>query len=92
MKRLVRGLASDGMIFFMIGVVVVETVAFLWWRQTTGRGPSPAFLISFMGAGGSLMVAMYLVRRIERTALPFATALLSALFFHAWHMYQLWNR
>ncbi len=92
MSRLGDALASDGMIVFMLAVVLIEATALLWWHRTTSKGPDPIELMSFMGAGASLMTAMFFVKRIKKSALPFATALLSALVFHIWHMALLWAR
>jgi hypothetical protein len=92
MSQLGRILASDGMIGFMLLVVVVEATVLMFWHGSTGNGPDPMLLMSFLGAGASLMSAMFFVKRIEKTALPFATALLSALFFHIWHVVLLWPR
>lgn len=92
MRTLTRALASDGMIVFMLAVVVVEATTLVLWNRTTGRGPMPVELLSFLGAGGSLMVSMLFVRRVERHPLVFAFALLAALAFHAWHVALLWGQ
>ena len=92
MSRLGEALASDAMIVFMLAVVLVEATALLYWNRTTARGPEPIEVMSFLGAGASLMSAMFFVKRIKKSALPFATALLAALVFHIWHMAQLWSR
>ena len=92
MSRLGNALASDAMIIFMLSVVMVEATALFFWHRATGKGPEPVELFSFLGAGASLMLAMYFVKRIKKSALPFATALLSALVFHIWHMALLWGR
>lgn len=91
MRRMTRTLASDGMIVFMIGVVVVEATALVIWNRRTGGGPVPVELLTFLGAGGSLMFSMFFVRRVERHPLLFAFALLAALCFHAWHVALLWG-
>lgn len=92
MSRLGDALASDAMIIFMLSVVMVEATALFLWHRSTNKGPEPVELFSFLGAGASLMLAMYFVKRIKKSALPFATALLSALVFHIWHMALLWGR
>jgi len=92
MRQMTRTLASDGMIGFMLAVVFVEATVLVLWHQETGRGPAPIELLSFLGAGGSLMVSMFFVRRVERRPLAFAFALLAALAFHAWHVVLLWGR
>jgi len=92
MARLGEILASDGMIGFMLGVVVVEAATLYIWHKQTSRGPQPVELMSFLGAGAALMSAMFFVKRIKKSALPFATALLAALFFHIWHVALLWGR
>ncbi len=91
MRQLTGMLASDGMIGFMLAVVIVEATTLVIWNLLTGRGPVPIELLTFLGAGGSLMVSMYFVRRVHRHPLFFAFALLAALFFHAWHVVLLWN-
>lgn len=92
MRRMTRTLASDGMIVFMIGVVVVEATVLVLFNRRTGGGPMPVDLLTFLGAGGSLMFSMFFVRRVERHPLPFAFSLLCALFFHAWHVVRLWGQ
>jgi hypothetical protein len=92
MSLLGKILASDGMIGFMLLVVVVEAAVLTFWHGSTGEGPRPMLLMSFLGAGAALMSAMFFVKRIEKTALPFATALLAALVFHIWHVTLLWPR
>lgn len=91
-RRLTQTLASDGMIVFMIGVVVVEATFLVIWHRVTGGGPAPYELLSFLGAGGSLMFSMFWVRRVDRHPLRFAFALLAALGFHLWHVALLWTR
>lgn len=91
-RRMTRVLASDGMIVFMIAVVVVEATVLVLWHRATGRGPAPVELLSFLGAGGSLMFSMFWVRRVDRHPLRFAFALLAALVFHAVHVMLLWGR
>ncbi len=91
-RRLTRALASDGMIVFMLAVVVLEATFLVLWHRNTGGGPAPVELLSFLGAGASLMVSMLFMRRVEKHPLVFAFALLAALFFHAYHVYLLWSR
>lgn len=92
MRRLTRALASDGMIIFMLSVVVLEATFLVLWHRSTGGGPAPVELLSFLGAGGSLMVSMLFMRRVEKHPLAFAFALLAALGFHAYHVFLLWGR
>ena len=92
MRRMTRTLASDGMIVFMIGVVVVEATVLVLFNRRTGDGPVPVDLLTFLGAGGSLMFSMFFVRRVEKRPLSFAFSLLCALFFHAWHVAMLWGQ
>ena len=73
-------------------VARVEATALLVYHRTTGAGPAPWELLTFLGAGGSLMVSMLFVRRVERYPLHFAFALLAALGFHAAHVVLLWSR
>lgn len=91
-RAMTRVLASDGMIVFMIAVVVVEATVLVIWHRRTGHGPLPVELLSFLGAGGSLMFSMFWVRRVDRHPLRFAFALLAALGFHLWHVALLWTR
>jgi hypothetical protein len=91
-RAMTRVLASDGMIVFMIAVVVVEATVLVFWHRRTGHGPLPVELLSFLGAGGSLMFSMFWVRRVDRHPLRFAFALLAALGFHLWHVALLWTR
>ena len=92
MRRLTRALASDGMIIFMLAVVVLEATVLVLWHRNTGGGPAPVMLMSFLGAGGSLMVSMLFMRRVDKHPLIFAFALLAALGFHAYHVFLLWGR
>lgn len=92
MRRLTRALASDGMIVFMLAVVLLEATFLVLWHRNTGGGPAPVELLSFLGAGGSLMVSMLFMRRVEKHPLAFAFALLAALGFHAYHVFLLWGR
>lgn len=87
-----RALAADGMILFMLAVVVIEATVLVLWHRQTGNGPAPVELLTFLGAGGSLMVSMYFLRRVDRHPVPYAFALLSALGFHAVHVVLLWGR
>jgi hypothetical protein len=87
-----RALASDGMIVFMLSVVVVEATVLVLWNRSTGQGPLPVELLTFLGAGASLMFSMFFVRRVEKHPLIFAFSLLAALFFHAYHVFLLWGR
>lgn len=80
------------MIVFMLAVVVVEATVLMVWHRRTAQGPEPVQLMSFLGAGAALMAAMFFVKRIKRSALPFATALLASLIFHIWHVTLLWGR
>lgn len=91
-RAMTRVLASDGMIVFMIAVVVIEATVLVIWHRRTGHGPLPVELLSFLGAGGSLMFSMFWVRRVDRHPLRFAFALLAALGFHLWHVALLWTR
>lgn len=92
MRRLTGVLASDGMIIFMLSVVVLEATFLVLWHRATGGGPAPVELLSFLGAGGSLMVSMLFMRRVGKHPLMFAFALLAALGFHAYHVFLLWGR
>lgn len=92
MRRMTRTLASDGMIVFMIGVVVLEATVLVLFNRRTGGGPVPVDLLTFLGAGGSLMFSMFFVRRVEKHPLLFAFSLLCALCFHAWHVVLLWGQ
>ena len=92
LRPLFRALAADGMILFMLGVVVFEATTLVLWHRRTGNGPAPLELLTFLGAGGSLMVSMFFLRRVDRHPLPYAFALLSALGFHAVHVMLLWSR
>lgn len=86
MRSLGRALASSGTIAALIGVVALEAVVLSWWQRSTGRGPAPQELLTFLGAGASLMLAMLWLRKAETRPLRFAAALLAALGFHAWHL------
>jgi len=86
-----RWLIESGAIFWvMLAVVALETgwVLGLWWRRRRGVPPQP-FLLN-MGAGGSLMVAVW-VAFADLAWYWLAAVLLLALAFHLADLAARWR-
>jgi hypothetical protein len=60
-------------------------------RRLTGRGPAPAALASFLGAGFFLFLALRGVAA-GNTPAAVGVALLGALACHVWHLARLGSR
>jgi hypothetical protein len=81
---------SGQIVIIMLAVVVVEVMALsIWWRFRQ-RGIPPLPLILNVGAGGSLMVALYLALSEAHWHL-LTMALLCALAFHCADLWQRWG-
>ena len=70
--------------------VVVEGVGLTLYRRWSGRGMAPRELIAFLGAGGSLMVALRLQAGAVLTA-SLLFALTAALILHVWFVVLRWR-
>ncbi len=82
-----------------IGILVLiafeATVLYVWQRRNPGSPlgtPNTARIVSFLGAGGSLVAAMIFHRRPEPSPEGFAVAMLSAMVIHLWHIVVLLRR
>ena len=87
-----ESLIASGRIVPVMGAFVVLEVALLlgYWRRT-GRGVPPLSLLLNIGAGGSLMLALYTVLS-GMGALATAACLLGSLVFHVADLSRRWVR
>ena len=96
MDRLDAIFNSDALPLGILVLIALEaTVLVVWQRrhQPSPLGPpNTARILSFLGAGGSLVVAMIFHRRPEPAPLGFAAAMLSSLVLHLWHIVVLLRR
>jgi hypothetical protein len=96
MDRLVPIFDSDALPIGILVLIVIEaTVLYLWQRrsQSSALGsPNAARIVSFLGAGGSLVAAMIFHRRPDPSPEGFALAMLAALVIHLWHIAVLLRR
>lgn len=87
---------SDALPIGILALIVIEaTVLVLWQRRNPGSAlgaPNTARIVSFLGAGGSLVAAMIFHRRPEPSPEGFALAMLAALVLHLWHIAVLLRR
>lgn len=96
MDRLVPIFDSDALPIGILVLILVEAlVLYIWQRRrpdsALGR-PNTARIVSFLGAGGSLVAAMIFHRRPEPSPEGFAIAMLSAMVIHLWHIAVLLRR
>jgi hypothetical protein len=102
LERLTAVFDSDLLLVGILVLIVIEALALIGWqRRQMGRGdlrqaaPHTAGvlpLLTFLGAGGSLVVAMIFHRRPEPAPEGFAAAMLCALVIHLWHLAVLLRR
>ena len=87
-----ESLMTSGRIVFVMGAFVALEVVLLvsLWRRT-GRGVPPRALLMNIGAGGSLMLALYTVAVGAGTPAT-ALCLLGSLVFHVADLGQRWVR
>ncbi|WP_373061054.1 hypothetical protein [Gemmatimonas sp.] len=87
---------SDALPVGILVLIVIEAVALWVWQRlnpTSPLGsPNTARIVSFLGAGGSLVAAMIFHRRPEPSPEGFALAMLAALVIHLWHITVLLRR
>jgi hypothetical protein len=81
MDRLIPIFNSDALPIGILGLIIVEALV-----------PNTARILSFLGAGGSLVAAMIFHRRPEPSPEGFAIAMLSAMVIHLWHIAVLLRR
>lgn len=73
----------------IIVLVILEMVALIAFRRRTLRGMPGNEVVSFLGAGAGLMIALRVL--LSDGALPlFAAAMLFSLAMHVWHVKQRW--
>jgi len=96
MERLIPVFNSDALPIGILALIVVEAAALVWWQRrhpdSALGSPNAARVVSFIGAGGSLVAAMVFHRREEPSPELFALAMLSALVLHLWHIAVLLRR
>lgn len=92
MDQLSALLNGDAFPLVVLAVIVVEGLVLFAQHRRSRRGPAPALVISFLGAGFALVIALYFHRRAEQAPLGFALAMLAALALHVWHLVQLARR
>jgi len=81
---------SGQIVIVMLVVVAIEVLILLAWWRLRKRGIPPLALILNIGAGSSLMVALYLA--LSGAGWQALTiALLSALGFHCGDLWQRWG-
>ncbi len=87
---------SDALPIGILVLIVVEALALVIWQRRHPHSalgaPNTARIISFLGAGGSLVAAMIFHRRDDPSPELFALAMLSALILHLWHIAVLLRR
>lgn len=74
----------------IIGLVALEMFALIAYRRACGRGMPANEVLSFLGAGAGLLVALRLLLS-EAPFGAFALAMLWSLAMHIWHIMQRWN-
>jgi len=96
MERLVPIFDSDWLPIGILVLIVFEALVLYMWQRRNPQSPlgSPntARIVSFLGAGGSLVAAMIFHRRPEPSPEGFAVAMLAALVIHLWHIAVLLRR
>lgn len=96
MDRLSPIFDSDLLPIGILVLIVVEALVLIFWqRRDPGSplgSPNTARIVTFLGAGGSLVAAMIFHRRPEPAPLGFAISMLSSLVLHLWHIVVLLRR
>jgi hypothetical protein len=96
MDRLVPIFDSDALPIGILVLILVEALVLIIWQRRNPDSPlgSPntARIVSFLGAGGSLVAAMIFHRRSVPSPEGFAIAMLCAMVIHLWHIAVLLRR
>ncbi|MBY0490799.1 MAG: hypothetical protein K2R93_13240 [Gemmatimonadaceae bacterium] len=96
MDRLVPIFDSDALPIGILVLILVEALVLIIWQRRNPESPlgSPntARIVSFLGAGGSLVAAMIFHRREVPSPEGFAVAMLCAMVIHLWHIAVLLRR
>ncbi|MDJ0654118.1 MAG: hypothetical protein QNJ40_08200 [Xanthomonadales bacterium] len=91
MELLEQLVTSGRIVDIMLGFVLLEILALLLLFRLTGKGIAPVPLITNIGAGGSLMLALKTV--LSGAAWTWtAGSLVLALIFHMLDLSQRWNK
>jgi hypothetical protein len=94
--RLVAVFDSDALPIGILVLIVLEATGLLLWQRRNPNSPlgppNTARVLTFLGAGGSLVVAMIFHRRPDAAPGGFAAAMLSAMVLHLWHIAVLLRR
>ncbi|MEN9509700.1 MAG: hypothetical protein RLZZ621_2263 [Gemmatimonadota bacterium] len=96
MERLVPIFDSDALPIGILAWILIEATVLVLWQRRNPESPlgtpNVARIVSFLGAGGSLVAAMIFHRRDDPSPLGFAIAMLSSLVLHLWHIIILLRR
>ncbi len=96
MDRLSPIFDSDLLPIGILVLIIAEAAGLVIWQRrnpgSTLGSPNTARIVSFLGAGGSLVAAMIFHRRDVPSPEGFALAMLAALILHLWHIAVLLRR
>lgn len=73
----------------IIVLVVLEAIGLVVFRRANGRGMPPREVVSFLGAGAGLLIALRVLIS-DGSFVWFAAAMLVSLAMHVWHVKQRW--
>lgn len=73
----------------IIVLVVLEAIGLMVFRRVNGRGMPPREVVSFLGAGAGLLIALRVLIS-DGPFVWFAAAMLVSLAMHLWHVRQRW--
>lgn len=85
-----RGVPIVQLVDAIIALVVFEMFALILYRQTRHRGMPRNEVMSFLGAGVGLMVALRVLVS-DGPFVLFGAAMLFSLAMHLWHVKQRWQ-
>lgn len=71
-------------------LVAIEMVGMVWYRRRRKRGMPTPEVISFLGAGAGLLIALR-VLVADGSFAAFGCAMLVSLGMHLWHVKQRWQ-
>ncbi len=96
METLNAAFNSDALPIGILALIFVEAAGLVLWQRRHPHSalgaPNTARIVTFLGAGGSLVAAMIFHRRAEPSPEAFALAMLAALVLHLWHIAVLLRR
>lgn len=96
MDRLVPIFDSDALPIGILVLILFEALVLILWQRRNPDSqlgkPNTARIVSFLGAGGSLVAAMIFHRRPDPSPEGFAAAMLCAMVIHLWHIAVLLRR